>query len=168
MYQKLIVVILTGVVLLLTTIAQSRVADMTVTVDGMSCPFCAFGVEKRLRKVRGVATVAVDMKNGTAYLVAKPKVSIHYQDVPKAIKEAGFTAGTMVITVNGFIEQKNNSFFIQFDDLSLILEPGNTEMAAQLSNLTGSGKSVLLRGAVSRQTAANWSLTPESIEGGGP
>jgi hypothetical protein len=26
------------------------VLDLTVSVDGMACPFCSFGVEKKLRK----------------------------------------------------------------------------------------------------------------------
>ena len=164
MRKKLIIAILTGMVFFLTAIAQARVTDMTVAVDGMSCPFCAFGVEKRLKKVRGVATVAVDMKTGTADLVAKPKVSIHYQEVPKAIEEAGFTAGAMTITVNGIVEQKNSSFFIQFDGPSIALEHENTNTTAQLSDLAGSGKPVVLHGILSRQTATNWSLTPVSIE----
>lgn len=163
MHKKFVFVIVAGIFIFLTALAQARVSNMTVAVDGMACPFCAFGVEKRLKKVKGVATVAVDMKTGTADLLAKPKISIHYQEVPKAIKEAGFTAGAMTITVNGIVEQKNSSFFIQFDGPSLVLEPGNTKTATQLNDLAVSGKSVVLHGVLTRQTATNWSLTPELI-----
>lgn len=165
MYKNLIFVILAGILIFLPGVAQARVSGMTVAVDGMACPFCAYGVEKRLKTVNGVATVAVDMKTGTAKLVAKPKVSIHYQEVPEAIKEAGFTAGAMKITVSGTVKmEKNSSFFILFDGPSLLLEPGNNKMTARFRDLAGSGKSVVLRGVLNRQTAENWSLTPESIE----
>jgi hypothetical protein len=30
--------------------AHAQVLDLTVSVDGMACPFYAFGVEKKLRK----------------------------------------------------------------------------------------------------------------------
>ena len=165
MHKKLILVILAGILIFLTGVAQARVSGMTVAVDGMACPFCAYGVEKRLKTVNGVATVAVDMKTGTAKLAAKSKVSIHYQEVPKAIKDAGFTAGAMKITVNGTVETENkSSFFILFDGPSLLLEPGDSKMAARLRDLAGSGKSVVLHGVLNRQTAKNWSVTPESIE----
>lgn len=164
MFKRFIFVFWTGILFFLPGIAQAWVSGMTVAVDGMACPFCAYGVEKRLKKVHGVATVTVDMKTGTANLVAKPKVSIHYQEVPKAITEAGFTAGAITITVIGTVEKENNSSFIQFDGPSLLLDFGNSKMAAQLSDLAGSGKYVVLHGVLARKTDENWSLTPESIE----
>ena len=39
--------------------ANAQVSSVTVGVDGMSCPFCAFGVEKRLKKVDGAGSVKV-------------------------------------------------------------------------------------------------------------
>jgi len=47
-----------------------QVRSATVEVKGMSCPFCAFGVEKRLGAVAGVDQVIVSMKGGTTWFLA--------------------------------------------------------------------------------------------------
>lgn len=168
MQTKLIVTILAGVLLLLTGIVQARVSSMTVSVDGMACPFCAFGVEKRLKKVNGVATIAVDMKTGTANLVAKPKASIHYQEVPGAIKDAGFTAGVMKVTVSGTLATEgSSSFVLVYDGPSLFVHPGDDTMATRINELAGSGKIVVLAGVLSKQADNTWSVIPESLEGSG-
>ena len=52
MHKKRILIILAGILILLTGVAQARVSALTVAVDGMACPFCAFGVEKKLKTVK--------------------------------------------------------------------------------------------------------------------
>ena len=32
----------------------SGVEEVTVQVDGLSCPFCAYNIEKRVRRLKGV------------------------------------------------------------------------------------------------------------------
>jgi mercuric ion binding protein len=165
MSVKRIWLILAGVFFFLTGAAQARVSVMTVAVDGMACPFCAYGVEKRLKTVSGVDTVSVDMKTGTANLTAKPELSIHFQGIPKAVKDAGFTAGVMKVTVSGTVEtDTTSSYVLRFDDQSVSVEPGNNEIAARLRDLAGSGKSVVLQGVLDRQTAENWRVTLESMK----
>ncbi len=34
-----------------------------IEVDGLSCPFCAFGLKKKLKKIEGVEKVDVSVKN---------------------------------------------------------------------------------------------------------
>ncbi len=36
-----------------------------VYVDGLSCPFCAYGIEKKFSKVKGVEKIDIDLKTGT-------------------------------------------------------------------------------------------------------
>ena len=70
--------------------AQAQIQKVVVEIEGMTCPFCNFGVEKILDKVDGVQKVAVDLKKGAAVLNAKPKESIHIDQIHPAIKKAGF------------------------------------------------------------------------------
>ncbi|MDX1629678.1 MAG: heavy-metal-associated domain-containing protein, partial [Fulvivirga sp.] len=35
-----------------------------VEVDGLSCPFCAYGLEKKLKNLDGVTNIKVDIENG--------------------------------------------------------------------------------------------------------
>ena len=39
--------------------ARAEVLGAELEVSGMSCPFCAFGIEKKLRAVQGVRDVTV-------------------------------------------------------------------------------------------------------------
>jgi mercuric ion binding protein len=39
-------------------------------VDGMSCPFCVYGIEKRLRKIDGVEDVRADLAQGNIWVEA--------------------------------------------------------------------------------------------------
>ena len=164
MHKKRILIILAGILILLTGVAQARVSALTVAVDGMACPFCAFGVEKKLKTVNGMESVSVDMKAGTASLTARPAESIHFQEVPKAIKEAGFTAGVINITISGTINKEyDGSFVLVFDGPPLPLSVDNSDMAAQLNNYAASGKSVVLDGTLNKKRNKAWSLTPKSI-----
>lgn len=81
----------------------AQVERATVSVEGMSCPFCAFGVEKRLRRVEGVASVEVALKEGTATVAAAEDGSIDVAGIPGAVRKAGFTPGTIEIVARGTI-----------------------------------------------------------------
>ncbi len=64
----------------------------TITVDGLSCPFCAYGLEKHLKKVNGVEGVEINMKSGKATVVLKPGTQVDDAILKEAVKKAGFTA----------------------------------------------------------------------------
>jgi len=63
-----------------------------IQVDGLSCPFCAYGLEKNLKKVSGVKTVKMDMKTGKATVALKSGVQVNDATLTEAVKKAGFTA----------------------------------------------------------------------------
>ncbi len=81
--------------------AHGQVRSLTVAVDGMACPFCAYGVEKKLKKVVRVESITIRMKEGTATLSAKEGESINVSQVSEAIRESGFTPGIIKITAIG-------------------------------------------------------------------
>ena len=64
----------------------------TIAVDGLSCPFCAYGLEKNLKKVNGVESVSIDMKTGHATVAFKQDAGVDDQALRQAVKKAGFTA----------------------------------------------------------------------------
>jgi len=71
---------------------QNRVF-IQIEVLGMACPYCAFGMEKELKKVAGVEKVEIELKEGLAFistpLLQKPTA----ESLEKIITNAGFTAG---------------------------------------------------------------------------
>jgi len=64
----------------------------TIQVDGLSCPFCAYGLEKNLKKVAGIGKVAIDMKTGKAVVTFRPEMHVADKILRQAVKKAGFTA----------------------------------------------------------------------------
>ncbi len=63
-----------------------------IQVDGLSCPFCAYGLEKNLKKVEGIKSVHIDMKTGKATVIIKSGIQVDSQILRQAVKKAGFTA----------------------------------------------------------------------------
>ena len=51
--------------------AQTNDQELTyvkVEVKGLACPFCAYGLEKKLKDLDGVETIKIDVEQGLAYL----------------------------------------------------------------------------------------------------
>lgn len=88
-------------VLVLVGPGHAQVQRATVAVDGMACPFCAYGVEKRLRKVDSVGSVSISTRDGEATLRARNGASIAVEQVPSAVRKAGFTPGVIQIDATG-------------------------------------------------------------------
>ncbi len=65
--------------------------QIVIRVDGASCPFCAFGLEKRLGRIDGVANVRIEMKAGEAIVTLKKGATVSEQALRQAVEEAGFT-----------------------------------------------------------------------------
>ncbi len=71
------------------TVAADAFKTVTLEVRGMTCAACPFTVKKALKKVPGVAEVAVDYKAGTAEVIYDAgKVSP--DDLAKATTAAGY------------------------------------------------------------------------------
>ena len=67
--------------------AQKKIdnPDIVVEVDGLACPFCAYGLEKKLKKLDGVEAIYVDMDKG------KKDAALSEDKIRKAVSDAGFT-----------------------------------------------------------------------------
>jgi len=65
--------------------------SVTVKVDGLSCPFCAYGIEKKIKKIEGVEDISVDIKSGNVTVIYKDKKFYTMERLNKAVRDAGFT-----------------------------------------------------------------------------
>ncbi len=75
--------------------------QIIVRVDGASCPFCAFGLEKRLGHLEGVADVKIEMKAGKAIVTLKEGATVSEEALRQAVDEAGFTAREIIFPPSG-------------------------------------------------------------------
>ncbi len=60
-------------------------------VDGLACPFCAFGIEKKLSEIEGVNQLDTDIKAGVILLTMKDGVNLDETAAKQAVDKAGFT-----------------------------------------------------------------------------
>ncbi len=76
-----------------------------IRVDGLACPFCAFGIEKNLKKITGVASVQSNIKDGKAIVELKPGTAPDPAAFAKAVNRAGFTPKGMRATLAGTVSK---------------------------------------------------------------
>jgi len=69
---------------------------ITVKILGMSCPFCAYGVQQKLKKLEGVEKLDVVLDTGLATLDLKDGADISNEILEKTVKDAGFEAVRIV------------------------------------------------------------------------
>lgn len=73
--------------------ASGASRQAVVAVDGMSCPFCAYGVKKHLSALPGVKSVQVELAEGEAVVEFAPEAKVTDEQIQKAVRAAGFTPG---------------------------------------------------------------------------
>ena len=76
---------------LLAFAAERQVVD--IAVKGMTCPFCAYGLEKNLGKASEVDYVAASLKAQNVHIVLKPSTQPDIDRYKQLIHDAGFTPG---------------------------------------------------------------------------
>ena len=86
---SLIVVVL---LFCLTGLARAEpVREVVIKVQGMFCPFCTFGIEKRLKLLPETASVRTDLAAGEAVVTLTPGAAFVEDHFSDAIERAGFT-----------------------------------------------------------------------------
>lgn len=66
--------------------------DITVQVAGLSCPFCAYGLEKKMKNLEGVSEVGVLLEEGKVQLKLEAGAQLSEKAIQEAVKKAGFEA----------------------------------------------------------------------------
>ncbi len=85
----------TGLVLAMMLFAATAVlADTHVYklyVDGLACPFCAYGVEKKVGGLDGVEKIDIDIDGGIVAVTLADGATLDEATAKQAVDEAGFT-----------------------------------------------------------------------------
>tara|TARA_R110000851_G_scaffold3114_3_gene12701 strand:- start:80421 stop:80732 length:312 start_codon:yes stop_codon:yes gene_type:complete len=66
---------------------------ITIEVDGLACPFCAYGLEKNLKEIDGVENIEINIEKGSVLLTIAERKQISEDLILQKIKDAGFTPG---------------------------------------------------------------------------
>ena len=64
-------------------------------VDGMACPFCAYGIEKKLHAIEGVEQVDVNLEQSLVTVNVDEGTRLNEEQMKELFKDAGFTYRSM-------------------------------------------------------------------------
>ena len=76
-------------------------AEYLLRVDGLGCPFCAYGIEKRLRTLDGVKDIAFDIAKGEVILTTEKGGTLNREQIRAKVEEAGFTLRALSVREDG-------------------------------------------------------------------
>ncbi len=104
-----IVVIMMGLMmgLSLSSYAQkSKDRDFfTVKVEGLGCPFCAYGLEKKFKEFKGIKDTKIEMETGIFTFTYPAEKALTLEQVEKQVVAAGYTpADTRIERADGTVE----------------------------------------------------------------
>ena len=69
--------------------------EYQMRVDGLACPYCAYGVEKKLKAIDGVEKVHVDLDKGLVTVDVKEGTELTDAQMQQLFQDAGFTFRSM-------------------------------------------------------------------------
>ncbi len=72
-------------------VEENDAPDVTLFVDGMSCPFCQYGIERHLKRIDAIAELSVDIQDARIDVMLKDGTTITEEEIQQAIDNAGFT-----------------------------------------------------------------------------
>lgn len=92
--------IATAVALFFMTVSSALWAgesSVQIRVKGMACPFCVYGIEKKLKQVEGVSDVKSDFKQSLITVQPEPDSRPDVKALEQAVKEAGFSVDSITV-----------------------------------------------------------------------
>ena len=158
--------------------SRAELLEAELEVNGMACPFCAFGIEKKLRAVEGVQDLTIFLDEGRIELVFSPDNGASASDIEAAVKKAGFKLSGLQLEVRGTLARdtdtpvldagRNVRFLLldgKNDGAPLVEEPleklrASARGGALVVNGMAQGKVDGLRGLVLTDTESSRGRTP--------
>ncbi len=77
--------------LLLPVTVLAAPARYQLRVDGLACPFCAYGIEKELIRTDGVKMLDIDIDAGTVTVTMEEGATLTEAQADRIVEDAGFT-----------------------------------------------------------------------------
>ncbi|MFV2059693.1 MAG: heavy-metal-associated domain-containing protein [Gammaproteobacteria bacterium] len=90
---KQILITVVGMIFLQNAFAAGTRYEMRV--DGLACPFCAYGIEKKLKAIEGTSKIDVDLDKGLVKVNVAEGTELTEDNMKKLFNDSGFTYRSM-------------------------------------------------------------------------
>jgi len=85
---------------------EGRMDSFTVKVEGLGCPFCAYGLEKKFKELKGIKKITIEMETGILKFNYPEDRLLTLENVEAQVKKAGYTPVSVTINrSNGSVEK---------------------------------------------------------------
>lgn len=92
------------------SLAQNKQTDskkfIKLQVNGLACPFCAYGLEKKLKSLKGAENFDVDFKTGSATLDVPVSNDVTKEELKQIVLDAGFELKSAEFSNKPFPQEK--------------------------------------------------------------
>lgn len=113
-------------------VAQAQVRHVSLRVDGLACPFCAYGLEKKVAKLEGYQadTYTVKINVGVVSFDWQSDKPLDLEAIEQAVDNAGFTLRGVTGRFAGTLEKGDDQYVLRllapFDQRFVLQEPSKT------------------------------------------
>ena len=87
--KKMIVTIILALIWSVSALAAGTQYQMRV--DGLACPYCAYGIEKKLNAIDGVEKIDIDLENRLVIVNVIEGVKLSDEQMTQLFDDAGFS-----------------------------------------------------------------------------
>lgn len=127
---------------------------VTVQVDGLTCPFCAYGLEKRIKEIPAVQESIISLEDGIVELIPRAGQHIDIDEVKAAVIAGGFTPRGVQVALAGQLIEWNGLPALSIDatngdgqtvEMIYVLQE-NKELQRLKAAVKSSGQEVFITG----------------------
>jgi len=119
--------------------SAAQLREVQQTVYGMDCAPCAYGLEKRMKRMDGVQDASVSLNKGLAHMEFESDHSATLQSIRIAIIESGFSAEEATVRVSGTLLQDGDDWLLLAGEERFAL-PSPPPLAQADSRVTLTGR----------------------------
>ncbi len=146
-------------------LASAEPTKVQVKLDGLVCTFCAYNLEKKLKRVEAVEDLKILVNAGLAELTIKEGKSIDIDGIKKAVKDGGFTPREIHITLKGRIEEADGQMILRVDKVSDVFILKNNEILKDIiTSEKAQDKIVTITGLVQEERIKGHGIHPYVLE----
>lgn len=107
--KKIIGILLLMSISMSTVHAQKAMDSFEVQVDGLGCPFCAYGLEKKFKEFKGIKKVAIDIETGDFSFQYPSEKALTMEALIAQVEKAGYTPNQAKITRANGVQETTES-----------------------------------------------------------
>ena len=93
--RKYLLASLAALALMQAQTVNASATQYEMRVDGLACPFCAYGIEEKFKAIEGTANISVDLDKGLVSVDLAEGRSFTDAQMKQLFEDSGFTFRSM-------------------------------------------------------------------------